>query len=66
MRVDLRYGQEGLQVLLPDANVEHVLRFHPLPATEAPAATEMLPVASRSPARFQVFGKGAGPIVLCS
>lgn len=41
MDIELRYGRQGLQAVLPDANVRHVLRFRPLPAIEdTRAATE--------------------------
>ncbi len=38
MNLTLSYGRRGLRVDLPDANVRHVLRFHPLPVIERPAA----------------------------
>jgi nickel-dependent lactate racemase len=34
MQITLRYGRHGLPVTLPDANVRHVLRFHPRPPIE--------------------------------
>lgn len=39
MKLRLRYGKEGLEVELPDANVAHVLRLNRLPVIEAPQAT---------------------------
>ncbi len=36
MEIMLRYGRRGLNVSLPDANVQHVLRFCPLPAVTQP------------------------------
>jgi len=38
MDVSLRYGRRGLPVHLPDGNVRHLLRFHPLPAIDDPCA----------------------------
>jgi len=38
MQTTLRYGRNGLRVRLPDGNVRHVLRFHPLPPIEEPAS----------------------------
>jgi nickel-dependent lactate racemase len=47
MDITLRYGRRGLRASLPDRNVRHVLRFHPLPAIEQPA--EAVREALRSP-----------------
>jgi len=47
MQITLRYGRDGLPVTLPEANVRHVLRFHPLSPIEAPACA--LADALRSP-----------------
>jgi nickel-dependent lactate racemase len=47
MDITLRYGRRGLSASLPDPNIRHVLRFHPLPPIERPV--EAVREALRSP-----------------
>jgi nickel-dependent lactate racemase len=66
MQLALRYGRNGLQVRLPGGNVQHVLRFRPLPAIEDPQAAVL--AALRQPLgcmalRELAHGKGNACVV---